>query len=62
MYNRPRSQQDIDDSGIFGCGFVAEGSDADAAVYAFDPEGIFDGNGKAVERAEGGAGASEVGV
>ena len=62
MYNRPGSQQDVDDCCIFGCGLVAEGCDADAAVYAFDPEGIFYGYGEAVEGAEGGAGASEVSV
>ena len=38
MYNRPSSQQNVDDCRIFGYWLIAEGCDADAAVYVFDPE------------------------
>jgi len=52
----------LDERGILGGGLVAEGGDADGAVVTGDVEGVFYGNGEAVEGTEGVAGAEEVGV
>lgn len=51
-----------DEVGVFGGGVEGEGGETVGCVDAGDVEGVFDGDGEAVEWADGGVGVAEVGV